>query len=82
MCEAEFHGEVMQRFKVKMVYGKISIERAFAVSSNIGVMRVIEKFYSKQPEKFMKGLRRMGLGDPIGIRNSRRRSAFNKKSFR
>jgi len=64
--EAEFHGEVMHDSK-EDGYGKISIERAFAVSSNIGVMRVIEKFYSKQPEKFMKGLRRMGLGDPIGI---------------
>lgn len=64
--KAEFHGEKMHDSK-EDGYGKISIERAFAVSSNIGVMRVVEKYYSKQPEKFMKGLRRMGLGDPIGI---------------
>jgi cell division protein FtsI (penicillin-binding protein 3) len=63
---AEFHGEVMRDSK-EDGYGKISIKEAFAVSSNIGVMRVVERFYSNQPEKFIKGLKRMKLGEPIGI---------------
>ncbi len=64
--KAEFHGELMRDSKVGG-YGKISIKEAFAVSSNIGVMRVIERYYAKQPEKFIKGLKRMRLGESIGI---------------
>lgn len=63
---AEFHGEIMRDSK-EDGYGKISIKEAFAVSSNIGVMRVIEKYYANEPEKFIKGLKRMKLGDKIGI---------------
>ncbi|GAB5539694.1 MAG: penicillin-binding protein [Salibacteraceae bacterium] len=63
---ATFHGEIMRDSK-EGGYGKISIKEAFAVSSNIGVMRVVERYYSNQPEKFIKGLKRMKLGEPIGI---------------
>lgn len=64
--KAEFHGEVMRDSREEG-YGKISVKEAFAVSSNIGVMRLIEKYYANQPEKFIRGLRRMNLGDPINI---------------
>jgi cell division protein FtsI (penicillin-binding protein 3) len=63
---AEFHGETMRDSK-EGGHGKISVEEAFAVSSNIGVMRIIEKYYANEPAKFIKGLRRMNLGEPIGI---------------
>lgn len=63
---AEFQGETMRDSK-KGGYGRISIKEAFAVSSNIGVMRVIEKHYSEEPVKFIKGLRKLDLGKPIGI---------------
>ncbi|GAB4379389.1 MAG: penicillin-binding protein [Salibacteraceae bacterium] len=63
---AEFHGEKMRDSK-EDGYGKISVKEAFAYSSNIGVMRIIEKYYSNQPERFVKGLRRMGLGEQVGI---------------
>ncbi len=64
--EAEFHGEKMRDSK-EGGYGKISVEDAFAFSSNIGVMRIIEKYYSNEPAKFIKGLRKLGLGEEIGI---------------
>ena len=63
---AEFHGETMRDSK-EGGHGKVSVEEAFAVSSNIGVMRIIEKYYANEPAKFIKGLRRMNLGEPIGI---------------
>ncbi|MEZ4720616.1 MAG: penicillin-binding protein [Flavobacteriales bacterium] len=63
---AEFHGEIMRDSK-EDGYGKISVKQAFAYSSNIGVMRIIEKYYANQPEKFIKGLKRMNLGQSIGI---------------
>ncbi len=64
--KAEFHGELMRDSK-EGGYGKISIKEVFAHSSNIGVMRVIERYYSNQPEKFIKGLKRMKLDESIGI---------------
>lgn len=64
--EEEFHGEEMRDSK-EDGYGRISVRDAFAVSSNIGVMRVIEKHYKDDPGKFIRGLREMGLGKKIGI---------------
>lgn len=64
--KAEFHGEWMRDSK-EDGYGKVSIEEAFAYSSNIGVMRIIEKYYANEPAKFINGLRRMELGKPINI---------------
>jgi cell division protein FtsI (penicillin-binding protein 3) len=63
---AEFHGELMRDSK-KGGYGKLSVKEAFAYSSNIGVMRLLEKYYANEPAKFIKGLRRMNLGERIGI---------------
>lgn len=64
--KAEFHGETMRDSK-EGGYGKISVKEAFAYSSNIGLMRLMERHYANEPAKFIKGLRRMNLGDPIGI---------------
>lgn len=63
---AEFHGEKMRDSKEGGL-GKISVEEAFAHSSNIGIMRLIERHYANEPGKFIKGLKEMGLADPIGI---------------
>ena len=42
-------------------YGDISVARALEVSSNIGVSYVIDKFYGKNPEKYVQGLERVGI---------------------
>ncbi|MBT3647368.1 MAG: transpeptidase family protein [Flavobacteriales bacterium] len=64
--KAEFHGETMRDSK-EGGYGKISVKETFAYSSNIGLMRLIERHYANEPAKFIKGLRKMNLGEPIGI---------------
>lgn len=43
-------------------YHTISLPHTLEVSSNIGVSRIIDRFYSKNPEKFVEGIRRIGLG--------------------
>jgi len=64
---AEFHGEVIHDSKEQGGHGKISALQAFEMSSNIGVMKLIERHYARQPEKFIKGLKEIGIGEPIGL---------------
>lgn len=42
-------------------YGKISLERAFEVSSNIGFAKMINKYYGARPEKFVDYINKLGL---------------------
>ncbi len=48
-------------------YGKISVKKAFAVSSNVAVSKIIYKKYIKDPQKFIDRLHKMHIGDPLGI---------------
>ncbi len=48
-------------------YGTISLPRTLEVSSNIGVSRIIDKFYSKNPEKFVEGLDRIGIRTDLQV---------------
>lgn len=48
-------------------YGRISVKRAFEVSSNVGVARVVFEAYRKQPENFLKRLKAFRLGQPLGV---------------
>ncbi len=48
-------------------YGKISVGRAFEVSSNVGVVRTIHDHYTDHPEKFVDKLREMGLDKQLGL---------------
>ena len=43
-------------------YGVLSVSRSLEVSSNIGVSRVIDQFYHNNPERFVRGIYRLGLG--------------------
>lgn len=47
-------------------YGRITIQNAFEVSSNV-ISRVIFNAYQNQPENFIRRLKSFGLGDPLGI---------------
>lgn len=42
-------------------YHTITMARALEVSSNIGVSRIIEDYYGKNPEKFVEGVYRTGI---------------------
>lgn len=48
-------------------YGRISLPRTLEVSSNIGVSRIIDEHYGKNPEKYVEGLYRTGLHDDLKI---------------
>ena len=48
-------------------YGVISLGRAFEVSSNVGISRVINEHYQDRPQKFVDRLYKMGLADKTGI---------------
>lgn len=48
-------------------YGKITVKKAFAVSSNVGISKVIYRSYIKKPQMFIDRLHLMHLGDPLGI---------------
>lgn len=48
-------------------YGVIDVPHILMVSSNIGVAKLIDKHYHKQPEKFVQGLRRVGIGTPLHL---------------
>jgi cell division protein FtsI (penicillin-binding protein 3) len=48
-------------------YGNISVKKAFAVSSNVGIIRIAQKHYGKNPQKFMDRLRSMHIAEPLAL---------------
>lgn len=48
-------------------YGKISAARAFELSSNVGLVKLVYENYKDQPEKFVNKLREFGLHKKLGI---------------
>lgn len=48
-------------------YGKINVTRILEVSSNIGVSYLINKNYSSNPQKFVDGLKRMSIDQPLHL---------------
>lgn len=48
-------------------YGKISVAKAFEVSSNTGIVKAIHNSYTNKPEKFVDGLYAMNLNDTLRL---------------
>lgn len=48
-------------------YQDINMARSLEVSSNIGVSYVIDKFYGQNPEKYVDGLYRVGIGEDLRL---------------
>lgn len=48
-------------------YGKITVSKAFEVSSNTGIVKAIDQAYSKNPEKFVDRLYKMNLNDKLDL---------------
>lgn len=48
-------------------YGTIDVPHVLMYSSNVGVSKLIDKYYHHQPEKFVEGLHRVGIGTPLGL---------------
>jgi len=48
-------------------YGKITMDRAFQVSSNVGLSKRINRAFKSDPSAFVNGLRELGLANPLGV---------------
>ena len=48
-------------------YGTLTLPWCLKYSSNIGVSRIIDTFYHKNPEKFVQGIYKLGLADDLHI---------------
>ena len=48
-------------------YGKISAGRVIEVSSNVGIVKLIQKHYKKEPQKFVNAVNKIGLGAKLGL---------------
>ncbi len=48
-------------------YGKISAGRVIEVSSNVGIVKLIQKHYKKNPQKFVDAIEDLGLGSKLGL---------------
>ncbi len=49
-------------------HGKISMGRVFEVSSNVGIVKTIQKYYDKNPEKFVSKIKSFGLDQMTGVK--------------
>ncbi len=64
--QKRFYSQVMRDSRIGG-YGTITLQRAFEVSSNVAISKVIHQHYQKQPEKFIAGLERMSLSKKLGL---------------
>jgi len=64
--EISFRGRKV-RDSNKGGYGTISASRAFEVSSNVGIVKIIDKYYRDDPQKFVDGLKKLHVGEKIGL---------------
>ncbi len=48
-------------------YQKLDVTQILMVSSNIGVSTLIDKHYASNPDKFVEGLYRMSLNEPLNL---------------
>lgn len=48
-------------------HGTVTIQHAFEISSNIGCSRPIYDAYAKSPKAYVDGLKKMGIGELLGL---------------
>ena len=61
-----FYGRKVRDSK-KGGYGKISVAKAFEVSSNTGLVQIVNNGYEKNPEKFIDRIFSMGLNNQLDL---------------
>lgn len=62
-----FFGKHKVRDSRKGGYGKISAARAFEVSSNTGFVKIVQKGFENNPERFVNRLYNMGLNEKLRL---------------
>ena len=48
-------------------YGKLTVTEILGVSSNVGTSSIIDDFYGSDPQKFVDGLKRMSIDQPLHL---------------
>lgn len=48
-------------------FGNISVKKAFEMSSNVGISKIIHEHFNDNPQSYIDKLRQMGLGEKLGI---------------
>lgn len=51
-------------------YGRLNVTQILEVSSNVGVSALIDKHYGSNPQKFVDGLKRMSIDQPLHLQIS------------
>ncbi|MFM1874990.1 MAG: hypothetical protein RL266_727 [Bacteroidota bacterium] len=49
------------------LYDKITVAKAFEISSNVGISKLVNQYYRDKPEKMVDRLKKMGLDKPLGL---------------
>ena len=65
--EIVFYKKYKVRDSKKGGYGKLSPSKAFEVSSNTGIVKMVYENYKNNPKKFVDRLYNMGLNDVLGL---------------
>jgi cell division protein FtsI (penicillin-binding protein 3) len=48
-------------------YGNISVQQAFELSSNVAMARLVDRYFGKQPSKYIEQIDNLGLSKPLGL---------------
>ncbi|HNT79890.1 MAG TPA: penicillin-binding protein [Bacteroidia bacterium] len=48
-------------------YGVITIKRAFELSSNVAISKLIKKYYAKEPQRFLDHIKSVKIDQPLGL---------------
>lgn len=48
-------------------YGELTVTEILGYSSNVGVSRIIDEYYHNNPQKYVQGLRNLGVGISLGM---------------
>ncbi len=64
--QTQFFDRVMKDSK-EGGYGNISLEKAFALSSNVGISKLVYQAFSKRPEVFINYLKSLQIDKPMGV---------------
>ena len=65
--ELTFYGKYKVRDSKKGGYGTITAGKVLEVSSNTGIVKIINDNYKNNPKRFVDRLYNMGINKPIGL---------------
>ncbi|MEH0156806.1 penicillin-binding protein [Limibacter armeniacum] len=63
----EFYEDCIMRDSSPYGYGKLSVQQAFEKSSNIGISKLIFRYFQDNPDQFIKYLDRFRLTEPLNF---------------